>query len=292
MTQSPVEEYKQRQLEFYDANAADWEKWAAVIADQAKGFNLPLIEVAGIGPGHRVLDLASGAGEPALTIAWAVGETGRVTATDLSPSMLAIVERRAAEAGFGHIAFEVAAMESLPFDDDSFDFVTSRFGFMYTPEPDRTLAEVRRVLKPGGKVALMVWGSAEKNTVLLPALETANAETGYFEDDELVHPFCFAEPNSIGSLFERAGLVAVTEQDLHFAPEIPVGVNFWAPLVGMTFGGAVAELTEENRAALDSKVAAAYEPFIEDDKYRLSAHVRIALGTEPGTIHARVAGKA
>ena len=60
----------------------------------------------------------------------------------------------------------------------------------------------------------------------------------------------------------------------------------------MTFGGAVAELTEENRAALDSKVAAAYEPFIEDDKYRLSAHVRIALGTEPGTIHARVAGKA
>ena len=103
------------------------------------------------------VDLASGPGEPAVTIARLVGPDGGVVATDLVEEMLAGARRRIAD-GVGNLEAQTADMQDLPFADGSFDRVTCRFGIMFAPEPARAFAEVRRVLRPGGKCAFMVWG--------------------------------------------------------------------------------------------------------------------------------------
>lgn len=99
--------------------APAWNKWAERVERMARRFNEPLIEAAGIAPGMHVLDLASGAGEPALTIARTVGAEGRVTATDLVDDMLEGTRRRARDADLTQLSCEVADMEQLPFEDST-----------------------------------------------------------------------------------------------------------------------------------------------------------------------------
>lgn len=278
--QSP-EDYKERQRAFYDSNAGGWDVWAAAMAEQSEGFNNPLIEAAGLAEGMKVLDLASGAGEPALSVARLLGASGHVTATDLSPAMLAIAEGRAKQLGLANMEFEIGEFDALPFADDAFDAVISRFGIMYSPEPERALAEARRVTKSGGRVAFMVWGPIAGNTMLWTVVESGNRITGHFEGDEMAHPFCYAEPGSLARYFEGAGLTDIEEEDHEFAPRIPQSVPFWQPLIGMNFGGALDAMDEAEKKALDDAVAAAFAPYLKDGKYHVSAHIRVISGACP-----------
>lgn len=277
----PVTAYKQTQRELYDGNAAGWDKWAEALADQAERLNLPLIEAGGIEAGMDVLDLASGAGEPALTAARAVGPSGHVTATDLSPEMLAIIERRAAAAGIDHVTCQHADMESLPFPDHRFDRVICRFGMMYSPNPNRALEEMRRVLKPGGRVALMVWGPTSTNSLLWTVFEAANGITQLYAEDELVHPFCYGAEGSLAPLMSEAGLVGAEEREIRFRPKIKQGVPFWTPILEMNFQTAIAKLDTDQRAELEETVARAFDRFLEDGMYQVEMHVRIATATAP-----------
>lgn len=278
--QSP-EDYRKRQREFYESNAEGWDVWAASVAEQSESFNNPLIEAAGIAEGMKILDLASGAGEPALSVARLVGPAGHVTASDLSPAMLAIAETRAKESGLANMDFKISEIDEMVFDDDAFDAVICRFGIMYSPEPKRALAEARRVTRSGGRVAFMVWGPIESNTILWTVIETGNRLTSHFEGDEAVHPFCYAEPGVLARIFKSAGLTDVHEEDHAFAPRIPKSVPFWQPLIGMNFGGALATMSDQEKSALEDAIAAAYAPFLKDDKYHVSAHVRVISGTCP-----------
>ncbi len=273
--------YKQSQLELYAGNAAGWDKWAEVLADQAERLNLPLIEAGGIATGMDVLDLASGAGEPALTAARTVGPTGHVTATDLSPEMLKIVERRAAAAGIDHVTCQSADMEGLPFPDRRFDRVICRFGIMYSPNPNRALGEMRRVLKRGGQVALMVWGPTSTNSLLWTVFEVANRMTQLYADDDVVHPFCYGAEGSLAPLMSEAGLVGVEEREVRFQPKIKQGVPFWTPILEMNFHAAIAKLGTDQRAELERAVARAFDPCLDNGMYQVEMHVRIAMATAP-----------
>ena len=103
--------------ENWTTKSVAWNRWADVIAELAERLSDPLLDAAEVAPGQAVLDLASGIGEPALSCARRIGDTGRVTATDLVPEMLAGARRRAAEDGLANIDFEIADMEALPFAD-------------------------------------------------------------------------------------------------------------------------------------------------------------------------------
>ncbi|MGH7935764.1 MAG: class I SAM-dependent methyltransferase, partial [Chthoniobacterales bacterium] len=117
-----------------EQTVAAWRKWNDPMTEFTRGATAAVLEAARLRPGTQVLDLASGVGDPALSIAEAVGPSGHVTATDLGPGMIAFAEELAKKKGLGNIEFRVANVEALAFPDQTFDVVTCRFGVMFFPE--------------------------------------------------------------------------------------------------------------------------------------------------------------
>src|SRR5580692_9517228 len=138
------------------------EKWKAKSAAMGQPVTDALVEYAQPAPGMRVLDLASGTGEPAISLASRVGAQGHVTALDLSAELLEIAAQRAEARGLKNFTTEQADARSLPFPENSFDLATSRFGVMFFSDPVFTLAELRRVLRPGARACFMAWGSFDQ----------------------------------------------------------------------------------------------------------------------------------
>jgi ubiquinone/menaquinone biosynthesis C-methylase UbiE len=137
-------------------------RWERPSAEMGRGATDAIVSLAQPHPGMHVLDVACGTGAPSLQIARAVAPTGHVTATDRSPEPLKIAAERARQRGLTNINFEVADVHNLPFPDAGFDLVTSRCAVMFFSDLPRALAEIRRVLKPGGRVALLAWGPLDQ----------------------------------------------------------------------------------------------------------------------------------
>jgi SAM-dependent methyltransferase len=211
---SQADQYRQSILEEWtdEATLAAWRKWHPKTTIQLQAMTDALLAAAQVRPGLRVLDLASGTGQPALDLARAVGPSGHVTATDLSPGMLAIAADYAREAGLANLAFRQADAEQLPFPDAAFDVVTSRIGAMYFVDAQRALREIRRVLKPGGRVALAAWGPADQGTyapsVVGPILRRVAVPA---PPPDAPQPFRYAPPGALGGELERAGFREVDE---------------------------------------------------------------------------------
>ena len=144
------------------SSVAAWRKWFPKFVIHTRAATDALIDAARLQPGMQVLDLASGSGDPALTLAQMVGPSGHVTATDLVPEMLAVAAEQAHQQGLTNLTFRQADAESLPFPDGAFDLVTCRFGIIYCPNPGKALREICRVLRPGGRAALVAWGPPDQ----------------------------------------------------------------------------------------------------------------------------------
>src|SRR5258708_11125273 len=114
-----------------DRTVTAWRKWHARIAAFTRGATEAILEAAHLRPGMRVLDLACGVGDPALSIATEVAPSGRVTATDLGPGMMSLAEELARKKGLTNIEFREASAEALPFPNESYDVLTCRFGIMF-----------------------------------------------------------------------------------------------------------------------------------------------------------------
>src|SRR4029077_7216118 len=130
-----------------EKTVAAWRKWHAQIAAFTRGATDAILEAAQLRPGMRVLDLASGVGDPALSIAAAVGPSGRVTASDMGPGMILLAEEFARKKGLANIKFREANAGSLPFSDPSYAVLPCRFGIMFFPDLGKALRECFRVLK-------------------------------------------------------------------------------------------------------------------------------------------------
>src|SRR2546427_2164226 len=147
----------------WTGSAPFWEKHREIIRQMFAPVTQALVEDAQIGSRHAVLDIATGPGEPALSVAALVGPEGKVFGIDAAPEMVAAARRAADHLGFRNSQFEVACADRLSFPADSFDAVVSRFGVMFFPSPVDAVREMLRVLKPGRKLALAVWHFAERN---------------------------------------------------------------------------------------------------------------------------------
>jgi enediyne biosynthesis protein CalE5 len=156
-------QYKSSQRQGWNSAASGWKNWWQVIEKGAQKINDRLIELAKIKPGDKVLDLATGIGEPAVTVAKVVGSQGQVLAVDISDQMLAIARERAASLGLQVvIEFKESDIESLNLPPLSFDAVLCRWGLMFLPNLDSTLTNIFNALKNGGRFGAAVWSLQSK----------------------------------------------------------------------------------------------------------------------------------
>lgn len=155
--------YKNTTHDQWQAAAEAWYRWSPTINKWLGKATEKMLEMAGITSGHHVLDIAAGAGEQSITTAKKVGATGYVLATDISSNILDYAKQMAKQAGVNNIETKVMDGENLSLEDETFDAVISRVGLIYFPDQQKALKEMLRVLKPGGKVAAIVYSTPEEN---------------------------------------------------------------------------------------------------------------------------------
>ncbi len=218
---SPVDQFKQMVIDEWTdpGTVAAGRKWSGPFAHYLHEATDIVVQSAHVQPGMQVLDLASGTGEPSLTLARKVGVRGRVTATDLGSGMLSIAEEAARAQGLTNMTFRQADVHQLPFPNGQFDLVTCRFGVMYFADYATAMREIARVLKPGGRVVLAAWASLEQNEFitlfLMPFLKRVQPPA---PPPGAPHPFKFAQPGSLSLELTKAGFHNIEETFQGLAP--------------------------------------------------------------------------
>jgi ubiquinone/menaquinone biosynthesis C-methylase UbiE len=229
----------------------------------------------------RVLDVACGTGEPAISIATLLNRTGEVVATDISPEPLKIGEARASERGLTNVRFQQADVHQLPFPDTSFDRVTCRLGVMFFSDLPRALREMRRVLKPHGRATLLAWGSMQQpyfdttiGTILrtLPDLQLPASGRTMFK---------FADPGVLASAMRNPGFDAVEENFTEVPwnwPGTPDDLWAYFQEVTVPFKPLLDAIPADRRTQVDAAVLAALEQRHEHGQVRFDAEILLISG--------------
>lgn len=166
-------EFRGAQRKQWQSAATGWRKWSELIDESAGTVSERLVEMAGVEPGSRVLDVAAGYGEPALTAARAAGPEGSVVATDISAEMIAYGRERAAAEGLPNIEFVESDASSLDFPKDSFDAALSRWGIIFEPDAEAAASRIRSFLTSGARMAISSWGPPDQVPFLAIPMRTA-----------------------------------------------------------------------------------------------------------------------
>ncbi len=155
--------YKKTTRDQWQTAAEAWNRWEPLIDQWLGAATETMLDLANVQAGSRVLDVAAGAGGQTLATARRVGPSGYVLATDISSNILEFAASNARAAGLTNVETRVLDGENLEVEPEAFDAVISRLGLIYFPDQQKALSSMRRALKPGGRVAAIVWTPAEKN---------------------------------------------------------------------------------------------------------------------------------
>lgn len=207
--------YKASQRRDWSTAAVGWKHWWKTLEVALASVSQRMIELAEIEPGQHVLDVATGVGEPAVTVAGVVGPSGHVTATDIAPGMLEIARERAEGAALTNIDFVEMDAEAIEFPEDSFDVVLCRFGLMFLPNPAVSLKRMERALSEGGHLVASVWASPERAPGLSVTM-TAVAQTLQLPAPPPGAPglFTLGDRSLLEELLRRAGFRQVQAEPL------------------------------------------------------------------------------
>jgi ubiquinone/menaquinone biosynthesis C-methylase UbiE len=269
-----------------EATIAAWRKWHAQIAAFTRGATEAVLEAAHLHPGMRVLDLACGVGDPALSIAAEVAPTGRVTASDLGPGMMSLAEDLARKKGLTNIEFREANAESLPFADESYDALTCRFGIMFFPDLPKALGECFRVLKPGGRVVFVAWGKMGQPffTTTAGILMKHVPVPPPPPDPDGPSLFMFGERDRLRHALESAGFVNVHEEDRIVAGRWASSVEqYWEQFteVAAPFRPLLAQFTPEKKAQAVAEILASVRKFWDGKELNMPLEIVIGTGIRP-----------
>jgi len=263
---------KDDQRRDWDAAAAGWRKWWAVFERAAQHVSDRLVELGAIGPGARVLDIATGNGEPAVTAARRVGPRGRVIATDQSGGMLAIARERASALGVTNIEFRESDAESLTIEDRGFDAVVCRWGLMFMPDIGRALRGLYDRLVPGGRLATAVWSTADKVPMITIGNDVVRKLAGLPPPVAgALEPLRLADPSILTGALEQAGYKDITVERLGVTFEFDSATAFtqFREDVSAPFRALLGRQTPEMRQRiLDAVIEAARTHAGADGKVR------------------------
>ena len=259
------------------------EKWKAKSAAMGIPLTETLVEFAQPRSGMQVLALATGTGEPAISLAQRLTPTGHVSGVVLSADLLAIADKRAQQRGLANISFHQGDAHELPFPDQSFDLATCRFGVMFFADVDKALRELRRVLRPGAQACFVVWGpfdqpywQATMGLVVKHAGEPAIMPGGQ-------DPFRFAQAGSLSEALRKAGFSATTEETKAVPwnwPGEPEELWEYARSVSVPFRAMLDRVPEEKWPEIEAEVHAALRRQAGKDGVHFDALVVMASGTK------------
>jgi len=195
--------------------APAWAEHAAYADARGAEVTARLLALTTPAPGERVLELASGPGGMGLAAASRVAPDGEVVISDVAAEMVAIADERAAELGLANVSTRVLDIDAIDEPDASFDVVLCREGLMFASDPGRALSEIRRVLRPGGRLGLAVWGARERNPWLGVVFDAVNAELDRpVPPPGIPGPFALGNAARLDSLLRDAGLQDVSVSEL------------------------------------------------------------------------------
>ncbi len=251
-----LEEIREQQRQSWNKFSPGWRKWDDQTMDFLRPMGNAIIAALGPSGNDKVLDIAAGTGEPGLTIAGML-DGGRVVITDLAEDMLAIAKENAARRGIENIETIACDVCDLPFDDNSFDLISCRFGFMFFPDMQLAANEMFRVLKPVGKMATSVWNIPEKNFWVTAIMGTIN------KNIELPQPppgapgmFRCSKPGLMKEIFEKAGFKNVTEKEVPTKLNTGTADTYWNMMteVGAPIVSALSKADEVTRQKIKKEV--------------------------------------
>ena len=207
MTTLDSKQYKEEQRQNWDRVANNWQKWWKTIERGAEKVSIRLIDLAEIKPGSRVLDIATGIGEPAITAADRVGSSGHVLATDISPQMLSVAKQRAISLGLQNIIeFKEGDIETVDLPSSAFDAVLCRWGLMLLPDLKAGLSNIYGPLVEDGHFAAAVWASPAQDTLSATTMNTIMKETNAPPPPPgSPGPFSLSDENSLKNSFMISG---------------------------------------------------------------------------------------
>ncbi|MDP4230047.1 MAG: class I SAM-dependent methyltransferase [Bacteroidota bacterium] len=277
MEQQSLEAISRQQKQAWDKFSSGWEKWDELTMDFLKPQGDAIITALRLSPTDRVLDIASGTGEPALSIAKVVS-AGKVIATDLSDGMLGIAKGHAVSKGI--VNFEAIASDAtkLPFADNSFDAVSCRLGMMFFPDMKVAAKEMARVVKPGGRVVTTVWGSPSANpwvtAIMGPMNELLNIPA---PPPGAPGIFRCATPGIIEDIFREVGLKNIASSEIAGIYDYHSEDNFWtymndvvAPVVA-----AMSKATPEEKQIIRNKMSEAIQRMNPDGGAKIEYSARM-----------------
>ena len=202
--------YKQTTRQQWQEAAEAWHSWGPTLEAWLGPATELMLDTAGVAPGARVLDLAAGAGGQTIAAARRAGDQGAVLATDISPGILEFAAAQARAAGLSNVATQEMDGERLDLEDASFDAVISRLGLIYFPDRAGALRDIRRVLRPGGRVATIAYSTPDRNGFFsIPVSIIRRVAALAAPAPGLPGPFSMGADGALGEAFEDAGFTDV-----------------------------------------------------------------------------------
>lgn len=252
-----LEQIRDQQKDSWNKTSAAWKKWDAITMDFLSVMGNEIIRHIKPTGNQLLLDIAGGTGEPGLSIASMLTDGGKVIISDLAEDMLAVAREKAVAKGVTNIETIQCDVSSLPFDNNNFDAVSCRFGFMFFPDMQLAANEMFRVLKPGGRIATAVWNVPEKNFWVTATMGTI------MKDMELAPPppeapgmFRCAKPGRMKEIFEKAGFKNYHEKEIATTLKAGTLENYWSMMteVGAPIIAALNKAGEVMKAKIKKEV--------------------------------------
>src|SRR6185436_8738701 len=265
-------DYRQASRDIWDQMAAGWDDDRRWIWDASRPVGEWLVDALDPQPGETILELAAGVGDTGLAAASRLGDSGRLISTDFSEQMVGAARRRAEELGVSNVEFRRMDAERMDLADDSTDGVVCRWGYMLMADPAAALRETRRVLRPGGRVALSVWGEPKANLwASVPAAALAEHTGQGPADPHAPGIFAMASEERTRDLLTEAGLAPRRVEHVEMEWSFRTPDDHWRYV--MDLAGALAmvvrSLPEDEQAAMRRLTEQRLEPMVRRPGYGL-----------------------
>jgi len=275
--------YKNAQREQWNKDGAAWRRWNPTLDRWYGEVTRQMLDLAHIQPGQRILDIAAGAGEPAVSAAERVGPSGYVLATDISEGIVELALQVARERGLKQVDTRAMDGEKLDLPDGSFDAVLCRLGLMYMPHPVAALREWRRALRAGGRVAVVVYSTPDRNSWgAMPASIIRRRAQLPPPVPGQPGPFSLGGPGVLEGVFRQAGFA---DPEVRAVP-VPHRMTSAAEYVRLAreafgaFNAMMAHLSLHERESVWNEVEGAMRSFESPDGFEVPGECLVGAATK------------